>query len=63
MNIKRYQIRALGDLRDLLAARNEATSWTFVASTMQSAWQKFVRQRFGVLKPDPSLYDISLVRP
>jgi hypothetical protein len=43
--IKRYEIRALGDLADLLKAEGRETYWTEVASDLPSAWRKFSTRR------------------
>lgn len=62
MNIKKYRVSALGDTRDVLKKDGRETYWDISATTMQSAWGKFITQRFAALKPNPDHYDISLVQ-
>ena len=63
MLIKRYCVQAIDTaLKTHLAEHGQPIFWLIVASDMQTAWNKFCTQRFGVLKPNPADYDISLER-
>lgn len=63
MSLKRYRILAIEPaLRKVMIELRGSPAIEIVAHTMDSAWRKFVTQRFGALKPDPAHYDISLVR-
>lgn len=59
MLLKYFRITAIGeDVVRTLEAEGRETQWDYAASDMASAWEKFVRQRFGALCPNPSDYDI-----
>lgn len=61
--IQLYRVRALGEVADILKADGKPAHWDVAAKTMASAWRKFCVQRFHTLLPNPSDYDVSLVRP
>ena len=59
--LKYYRVRAINpDLVQVFAKQGTASYWDIGANSLESAWRKFVCQRFGVLKPDPADYDIRL---
>jgi hypothetical protein len=58
--MNRYTVSARGDLREHLAGLGRETSWSIVAHDMPSVWRKFIRQRFFILGPTPTDYDITL---
>ena len=63
MLIKRFRVQVIDPaLKTHLIEHGQPISWLIVASNMRSAWDKFCIQRFGVLKPNPANYDISLER-
>ncbi len=51
-----YRVRAINP--ELIAAIPQPHYWDIGANSLESAWRKFVTQRFGALKPNPSDYDI-----
>jgi hypothetical protein len=61
MLLKYYRVRAINpDLVQVFTSQGTAAYWDIGANSIESAWRKFVTQRFGILKPNPSDYDIRL---
>ena len=59
LNLNKYRITALSqDIRTALIERDISPTWIIVAKTPESAWSKFVTQRFGTLKPNPVDYAV-----
>ena len=58
--MNRYTVSARGDLRAHLVSIGRETEWSIVAHDVASVWRKFVTQRFFILGPTPSDYDITL---
>lgn len=52
-----YRITIIGEARAAMPA-GSTLHWDVTANTLESAWRKFCRQRFGALLPDPSDYDV-----
>ena len=61
MLVKVYRIRAIDDdYRGLMPGGKDYLD--VIANNLESAWRKFIVQRFGVLKPNPASFDIHLER-
>lgn len=56
MLLQYYRIRAINP--KLVASMSHPHYWDIGANSLESAWRKFVTQRFGALKPNPADYDI-----
>lgn len=61
MMLKYYRVRAINpDLLQVFHAQGTTAYWDIGANSLESAWRKFVTQRFGILKPNAADYDIRL---
>ena len=61
MMLKYYRVRAINpDLVAVFQAQGAVAYWDIGANSLESAWRKFVTQRFGILKPQAADYDIRL---
>lgn len=61
MLLKYYRVRAINpDLIQVFTDQGTVTYWDIGANSLESAWRKFITQRFGILKPNAEDYDIRL---